>query len=111
MSLPLIDALSFEALQAHAGADFVLALVETFAEEAHQLVAELRRAAALGAVERYETAAHSLKGNAATFGAARLAEHARRLEGSGPGDDAAAVEALAVELAATLRALRALARV
>ncbi len=113
MTFPLIDARTFEALQAHAGADFVLSLTEAFAEEAQQLVASLRQAAAQGDAEGFESAAHTLKSNAATFGAKRLAEMARRLEWAGPGADGAApaaLAALAVELAATLVALRALAR-
>jgi HPt (histidine-containing phosphotransfer) domain-containing protein len=113
MTLALIDARTFEALQAHAGADFVLTLIEAFAEEAQQLVAGLRNAAAQGDAERFESAAHTLKSNGATFGAARLTELARRLEWTGPGADgtaASAVEALAAELDAALVALRALAR-
>jgi HPt (histidine-containing phosphotransfer) domain-containing protein len=113
MPLPLIDARVFEALQAHAGADFVLTLVEAYAEEAQQLVAGLRSAAQRGDAERFETAAHTLKSNAATFGAMRLAEMARRLEWAEPGAGlaaAGAVEALALELDASLLALRALAR-
>jgi HPt (histidine-containing phosphotransfer) domain-containing protein len=114
MNLPLIDARSFEALQAHAGADFVRALVETFAEEAQQMVRDLRDAAAQGDAEEFETAAHTLKSNAATFGATRLAELARGLEWSGPGADGSGflplAAELAAELAATLAALRLLAR-
>ena len=110
MTPQLIDARTFEALQANAGADFVLTLIEAFAEEAPPLVAELRRAAALGDAERFETAAHNLKSNSVTFGAVRLAELARHLEGQGPLADDAAVDALARELAATLAALRAMAR-
>jgi HPt (histidine-containing phosphotransfer) domain-containing protein len=117
MTLPLIDARTFEALQALAGADFVLTLIEAFAEEVEQLVAMLRSAAAQGDAERFESAAHTLKSNAATFGATRLADMARQLEWSGPGAEGAAasstataVEALAVELDATVVALRRMAR-
>jgi len=110
MTPQLIDARSFEALQANAGADFVLTLIDAFAEEAPQLLAGLRAAAAAGDIEGFETAAHTLKSNSVTFGATRLAEMARRLEWQGPSADAATVEALAAELAATLAALRALAR-
>jgi HPt (histidine-containing phosphotransfer) domain-containing protein len=110
MTLALIDARAFEGLQAHAGADFVVTLIEAFAEEAQQLVDLLRRAAAQGDAAGFETAAHTLKSNGATFGATQLAEMARRLEWAGPGGTGTAVEALAAEVDATLRALRALAR-
>ncbi len=42
--------------------------------------------------------------------AAPLAERARKLEGQGPGGDPGSLDALAAALAATLDALRALAR-
>ena len=110
MILPRIDARRFEALQANAGADFVVTLVEAFAEEASPLVAELRAAAVAGDAERFETAAHTLKGNAVAFGATRLAEAARRLEWQGPTSPSVAIDELDAELQAALAALRALAR-
>ena len=110
MSPTAIDPRVFEALQANTGADFVLTLVEAFAEEAPQLIAGLREAAAAGDAERFETAAHTLKSNGVAFGATRLAEMARQLERQGPSAGGAAVQALADELDATLLALRALAR-
>ncbi len=106
----VIDTLVLEALQANAGADFVLTLVEAFAEEAPGLLAELRAAAALRDTERFETAAHALKSNGVTFGATRLAEMARRLEWAGRVAESAAVDELAAELAAAVVALRAMAR-
>jgi len=110
MTPDLIDARTFEALQANAGADFVIILLDAFAEEAPKLLSGLRASAAEGDSEGFETAAHTLKSNSVTFGATRLAEMARRLEWQGPSADTAAVDALASELGATLAALRALAR-
>lgn len=113
MTPDLIDARCFEALQANAGADFVLTLIDAFAEEAPALLADLRSAAALGDAERFETAAHTLKSNSITFGASRLAEMARALEWQGPSAEPAGAEALDLleaQLLATLAALRALAR-
>ena len=106
----LIDPNTFEALQANAGADFVVTLVEAFAEEAPQLLVELRAAMVAADGERIETAAHTLKSNGVAFGATRLAELARRIEWQGLATAAPDVEALAAELDATLAALRALAR-
>ena len=117
MSHPVIDLFVFEALQANAGADFVLQLVEAFAEEAPQLTQQLRAAAAAGEANKFETIAHSLKSNGVTFGAARLSEQAARLEWQGLAaapaaapEIAAAIDELAAEIAALLPALRAAAR-
>ena len=83
---PIIDAATFAELQARAGADFVDELVDTFLEEAPQMLAELRAAQALGpaGAERFRRAAHSLKSNGLTFGATRArGEGARRSSSAG----------------------------
>lgn len=105
-----IDPHTFDELQANAGADFVAELVQTFAEEAPGLLAELHDALAANAVERFRRAAHSLKSNGSTFGATRLAALARDLELGGLPVDVARLDALADELTGTVAALRALAR-
>lgn len=105
-----IDTHSFEALQANAGADFVVTLVEAFAEEGPRLMAELRHAQAAGDAERFETLAHTLKSNGVAFGATRLAEAARRLEWQGPSAGVVAADELAAELDTALAALRVLAQ-
>jgi histidine phosphotransfer protein HptB len=110
MNPAVIDPHVFDELQANAGADFVLELVDTFAEEAPRLLAELRNALAARAAERFRRAAHSLKSNSSTFGATRLADMARALELGGLPPDAAAVDALVPVIDTMLRALRALAR-
>jgi HPt (histidine-containing phosphotransfer) domain-containing protein len=104
-----IDRSVFSELQQTTGADFVGELVETFAEEAPAMVAELRAAVAVQAAERFRRAAHSLKTNAQTFGARRLAEQARALELSGLPADGTLVEEAAAELERSLAALRELA--
>jgi HPt (histidine-containing phosphotransfer) domain-containing protein len=109
MTAQLIDPHTFGELQANAGADFVAELVGTFAEEAPQLLAELRSALAAGAADRFRRAAHSLKSNSNTFGATRLAELARTLELGGLPADAAPVDALQAEFERTVAALRELA--
>ena len=105
-----IDPHTFDELQAHAGADFVLELVETFADEAPHLLAELRAALASQAAERFRRAAHSLKSNSSTFGATRRAAMAPELELGGLAQGAAPVDALAPEIDATIAALQAMAR-
>ena len=66
---PVIDPTTFAALAQMAGADFVDELVDTFLEEAPQMLADLRAAAAEHDADRFRRAAHSLKSNAMTFGA------------------------------------------
>ena len=110
MPLPLIDPHRFEALQANAGADFVLTLIEAMAEEAPGLLGELRRAWTAADAPAFESAAHTLKSNGVAFGATRLAEMARALEWQGPAGDTGAIDHLADTLSATLAALRAMAR-
>jgi HPt (histidine-containing phosphotransfer) domain-containing protein len=105
MDHPLIDPLVFEALQANAGADFVLQLVEAFAEEAPLLATQLRGAAAAGDAAQFETIAHSLKCNGVTFGASTLAELSSRLEWLGLAAEGAAIEAAIDELTAVLMAV------
>lgn len=109
MTDALIDPHVFDELQAHAGADFVVELVDTFAQEAPGLLAELKAARAAGAAERFRRAAHSLKSNASAFGARPLAERARALELGGLPADDRDTEALALEFERTLAALRQLA--
>ncbi len=106
----VIDPHTFDELQANAGADFVAELVDTFAEEAPALLAEMRTALADGAAERFRRAAHSLKSNSSTFGATRLAELARELELGGLPTNFQAIEALVPQVEATLAALGKLAR-
>ena len=110
MTQALIDPHTFDELQANAGADFVIELVDTFAEEAPGLLTELRSALAAGAAERFRRAAHSLKSNSSTFGATGLADLARALELGGLPPNETGVDELARQLKTTLAALQALAR-
>jgi HPt (histidine-containing phosphotransfer) domain-containing protein len=113
MSEPAIDRVTFNDLQATAGAEFVTELVDTFLEEAPLMLCELRAASAERSADRYRRAAHSLKSNALTFGATALAAQARDLELKGLAADAAAdgpgLDALEqgyTRAAAELKALR-----
>jgi HPt (histidine-containing phosphotransfer) domain-containing protein len=110
MSPPLIDPQTFAELQANAGEDFVVELVDTFAGEAPQMLAELREAHAAGAADAFRRAAHSLKSNSNTFGASRLAELARGLELGGMPAGTGPIDGLAEELLRSIEALRQMAR-
>ena len=103
-----IDDGVFAELQATAGADFVVELVQTFFEEAPQMIAELRAAQTAGAAERFRRAAHSLKTNANTFGATLLGAKARALELGGLPADASGIDALQTQYDTAVAALKAL---
>jgi histidine phosphotransfer protein HptB len=62
------------------GWDFVRELIETFLEDAPEQLAALRNAVEQGDAEEARRAAHTLKSNAATFGASALSEVCRELE-------------------------------
>jgi HPt (histidine-containing phosphotransfer) domain-containing protein len=80
MSEAAIDSVAFAELTEAVGADFIGQLLATFFRDAPLQIATMRAALvnADGAV--FERAAHSLKSNAASFGATRLAGLARELE-------------------------------
>lgn len=105
-----VDVLVFEALQANAGADFVRQLVEAFATEAPDLIAQLRSAMAAGDQARLQTLAHGLKSNGVAFGAVPFASMAASLESTGLAAGDGALDALADELVAALAQLRQMAR-
>lgn len=79
-SSPAIDPQVFGELQSNTGADFVIELVDTFLDEAPQLLAQLHSACAAGEADNFRRAAHSLKSNGNTFGALAFAALARELE-------------------------------
>src|SRR5262245_37198680 len=80
MNDQLIDQAVYAELRATTGAEFVGELVDTFLQDAPRMLAELRSAFDDGHADRFRRAAHSLKSNANTFGAAQLANLARALE-------------------------------
>jgi HPt (histidine-containing phosphotransfer) domain-containing protein len=104
----VIDPAVFAELQATAGADFVVELVQTFFEEAPQMIGEMRAAQAAGAAERFRRAAHSLKANANTFGAGALGAQARELELGGLPADARGIDALQAQYDSAVATLKAL---
>jgi CheY-like chemotaxis protein/HPt (histidine-containing phosphotransfer) domain-containing protein len=79
----VIDISTYRQLEATAGADFVVELVDAFLEDAPAMLAELRTAHAASDPDTFRRAAHSLKSNSATFGAITVTELARELELAG----------------------------
>lgn len=80
MSESVIDQAIFDGLKESIGADYVEELIGAFLEEASMLIAQLRPALNAGDTETFRRAAHSVKSNAATFGATCLFELAKELE-------------------------------
>lgn len=81
--LPQIDMNTFNALKEATGADFIGELVDTFLNDAPDLIAQMRSALADRDADSFRRAAHSMKSNAATFGAMELSSHAKELEAMG----------------------------
>jgi HPt (histidine-containing phosphotransfer) domain-containing protein len=99
-----IDTAVAKELQDTMGAEFTKELVDTFLREGPAMLSDLRRSAAGGDGEAFRRAAHSIKSNAATFGAMRLADLARGLELGGR--EAGSISALEAEFARAAEALR-----
>lgn len=109
-----IDVSTFDELKQMSGADFIGELVDTFLDDAPKLIKEMRSALPAKDADSFRRAAHSLKSNAATFGAKRLSELARELEQIGKdnkladiGDRLANLEQTYQAVAAELKGLRA----
>src|SRR5439155_26449959 len=75
-----IDRTTFARLTATMGAAFVGQLIDTFVEDAQELIATLRGALVRMDLDAFRRAAHSLKSNSETLGAVGLAVRARDLE-------------------------------
>jgi HPt (histidine-containing phosphotransfer) domain-containing protein len=76
-----IDRAVFDRLVASTGGPFVVELIDTFGEDARELLASLRRALVGMDVDGFRRAAHSLKSTAESLGAVALGALARELEG------------------------------
>ncbi|MEO8475558.1 MAG: GAF domain-containing protein [Actinomycetota bacterium] len=89
--------------------EFVTELIQGFAADAPALIAAARQGLELDDVAEVRRAAHTLKSNAATFGAHALSELSRELEEAAKrgelADGAARIDALARSLEAVLDAL------
>jgi len=62
------------------GAEFINELIDTFLEDSPKLIEEMESALKLNNMDSFRRAAHSLKSNAATFGANELFALAKELE-------------------------------
>jgi len=78
--MPAIDKTTFDELKQMSGADFINELIDTFLEDAPKMIAEMKSALEAGDADSFRRAAHSMKSNAAAFGASQLAALAKELE-------------------------------
>ena len=85
--MPVLNITTFNALKESVGGDFVRELMNTFFEDANSQMLVMKSALDSNDVEAFRRAAHSLKSNAATFGATDLSALARELEMLGREDN------------------------
>ncbi|WKZ41568.1 MAG: Hpt domain-containing protein [Anaerolineales bacterium] len=81
--MTVIDLNTFNTLRESTGGDFIMELIDTLIEDLPSQVAQLKDALAAQDADSFRRAAHTLKSNAATFGAYRLTDLARELETMG----------------------------
>ena len=78
--MAVIDQVTFDELKQMSGEDFINELIDTFLEDAPNMIAEMKSALDSNDVDTFRRAAHSMKSNAATFGANDLSVMAKELE-------------------------------
>ena len=78
--MPIIDEKTFDELKQMSGAEFINELIDTFLDDSPRLIEEMESALKVNNVDSFRRAAHSLKSNAATFGANELFALAKELE-------------------------------
>jgi HPt (histidine-containing phosphotransfer) domain-containing protein len=78
--MPIIDRNTFNELKQISGEEFINELIDTFLEDAPKMIVEMKTALEDGNADSFRRAAHSMKSNAATFGANDLYAFAKDLE-------------------------------
>ena len=78
--MSIIDPTVVNELKQMSGDDFINELIDTFLEDAPKMIAEIKSSHVANNAETFRRAAHSMKSNAATFGASQLAALAKELE-------------------------------
>ena len=81
--MPLIDRATFDELKRMSGDDFINELIDTFLDDAPKMIRDMKTALGGNDADSLRRAAHSMKSNAATFGAGQLAALAKELESLG----------------------------
>lgn len=78
--MSVIDQQTFDTLKESMGEELIPTLIDAFLRDGLAQIETMRNAAAENDADAFRRAAHSLKSNALTFGAADLAAQARELE-------------------------------
>ena len=78
--MPKIDMQTYNNLKESTGEDFIGELVDAFLDDAPALIAQMKSGLTENNAEAFRRAAHSMKSNAATFGAMELSALAKELE-------------------------------
>jgi histidine phosphotransfer protein HptB len=81
--MSMLDLNTFNDLKESTGADYIGELIDAFLDDAPNLFTQMKSALANKDAESFRRAAHSMKSNAATFGAMELSILAKELEASG----------------------------
>lgn len=81
--MSMIDLNTFNDLKESTGADYIGELIDAFLDDAPGLFTQMKSALTNKDAESFRRAAHSMKSNAATFGAMGLSMLAKELEASG----------------------------
>ena len=78
--MSILDLNTFNILKESTGEDFIAELIDAFFADTLTQMSDMKSAMAANDAETFRRAAHSLKSNAATFGATDLQALARELE-------------------------------
>jgi HPt (histidine-containing phosphotransfer) domain-containing protein len=78
--MSVLDLNTFNILKESTGEDFIAELIDAFFADTLTQMSDMKSAMAANDAETFRRAAHSLKSNAATFGATDLQALARELE-------------------------------
>ncbi|MGA9531414.1 MAG: Hpt domain-containing protein [Anaerolineales bacterium] len=83
MTNNLVDMAILEEMRDTTDPDFALELIDTYIDDSAELIEAMRSALTAGDADAFRRAAHSLKSNSATVGAAELSSMAKDLERMG----------------------------
>ncbi len=85
--MSMLDLNTFNDLKESTGADYIGELIDAFLDDAPSLFTQMKSALVNKDAESFGRAAHSMKSNAATFGAMELSALARELESLARGNN------------------------
>jgi HPt (histidine-containing phosphotransfer) domain-containing protein len=98
MPEPAIDRTVLDDLASTTDREFVIELIDTFLEDAPQLLDSLNTALGAGDAEGFRRAAHSLKSNGASLGAMSFSASSKELEMMGKAGDLQGAEGMVENL-------------